>query len=231
LFIIIFQQVFRTSIMITRELKIIVADDHTLVREGLIKVMEKNQRVTEVKGASDGKEVLALLKTFACDLILMDLDMPVMDGFDTSAEVLKKYPDVKILALSGYSEDKYIYHLIEMGVHGYLPKNATSGELSAAIDDIFSSGFHYNDVMVKAMRRGIIRKSGKPSFRPKTDLTAREKQVLKMICEEKTTHQIAEAIYLGERTVEKVRAALAAKLDVKGTAGLVRYAVQNGLDI
>ena len=115
--------------MITRELKIIVADDHTLVREGLIKVMEKNQRVTEVKGASDGKEVLALLKTFACDLILMDLDMPVMDGIDTSAEVLKKYPEVRILVLSGYSEDKYIYHLIEMGVHGYLTKNATPQEL------------------------------------------------------------------------------------------------------
>ena len=161
----------------------------------------------------------------------MDLDMPVMDGIDTSAEVLKKYPEVRILVLSGYSEDKYIYHLIEMGVHGYLTKNATPQELEKAIDDIFSSGFHYNDVMVQAMRKGIIKKSDKPSFRPKTELTGREKQVLKMICEEKTTHQIAEVIYLSERTVEKIRAALAAKLDVKGTAGLVRYAVQNGLDI
>lgn len=231
MFITIFQAIYKASTMITRELKIIVADDHTLVREGLIKVIEKNKRVTEVKGVSDGKEVLALLKTFVCDLILMDLDMPVMDGFDTSAEVLRKYPDVRILVLSGYSEDKYIYHLIEMGVHGYLPKNATSQELEKAIDDIFSSGFHYNDVMVNAMRKGIILKSDKPSFRPKKEITAREKQVLKMICEEKTTHKIAEVIYLSERTVEKIRAALAAKLDVKGTAGLVRYAVQNGLDI
>ena len=217
--------------MIIREFNIIIADDHQLLREGLIKLIGKAFPDSIIKGAANGKEVLSLLKSSPCDLLLMDLDMPEMDGFDTSIEVLKRYPDTRILIISGYSNEKHIYYLVEIGVHGFINKNASPQELEEAINDILSKGFHYNEAMVQIMRNGIIQKSSKPTFRLKKELNQREKEVLKQICMEKTTKQIADTIYLSERTVEKIRTNLAAKLEVKGTAGLVRYAVKNGLDI
>jgi len=217
--------------MIEREITIVVADDHHLVREGILNVVKRMVNVKDVHGAANGKEALELLKKNPCDLILMDLDMPEMDGFDTSIEVLKKYPNTKILVLSAHDDDNVIYHLIEMRVHGFVPKNSTPQELVEAINDVIQKGFHFDDTAIVAMRKGIIRKSEKPIFTPKVDITEREKNVLKLMCAEKTTWEIADQIALSERTVEKIRAALASKLDVKGTAGLVRYAVQNGLDM
>ena len=217
--------------MIEQKLSILIADDHNLVLEGLIKLVEKLFPESTVDGVTNGKEVLQILKTKKFDILLMDLDMPEMDGFDASVEVLKFFPDTRILIISGFSDEKYIYHLIELGVHGFLQKNAQPEELSKAIKNIIKNGLHYTDEMVRVMRKGIILKSTKPNFRLKSELTQRDKDVLKQICLEKTTRQIADSVYLSERTVEKIRASLAAKLDVKGTAGLVRYAVKNGLDI
>lgn len=217
--------------MIEREITIIVADDHHLVREGILNVVKRMGNVKDVHGAANGKEALELLKKNPCDLILMDLDMPEMDGFDTSTEVLKKYPNTKILVLSAHDDENVIYHLVEMRVHGFVPKNSTPDELVEAINNVIQKGFHFDDMAIVAMRKGIIRKSEKPIFTPKVDITEREKNILKLMCAEKTTREIADEIALSERTVEKIRAALASKLDVKGTAGLVRYAVQNGLDM
>ena len=217
--------------MIEREITIVVADDHHLVREGILNVVKRMGNVKDVHGAANGKEALELLKKNPCDLILMDLDMPEMDGFDTSIEVLKKYPNTKILVLSAHDDENVIYHLIEMRVHGFVPKNSTPDELVEAINNVIQKGFHFDDMAIVAMRKGIIRKSEKPIFTPKVDITEREKNILKLMCAEKTTREIADEIALSERTVEKIRAALASKLDVKGTAGLVRYAVQNGLDM
>ncbi len=217
--------------MIERELTIVVADDNHLVREGILNVVKRMENVIAVRGATNGKEALELLKKNTFDLILMDLDMPEMDGFDASIEVLKKYPNTKILVLSAHDDENVIYHLIEMRVHGFVPKNSTPQELVEAINNVIQKGFHFDDMAIAAMRKGIIRKSEKPIFTPKVDITEREKNILKLMCAEKTTREIGDEIALSERTVEKIRAALASKLDVKGTAGLVRYAVQNGLDM
>ncbi len=217
--------------MISKKLNILVADDHNLVREGFMRLIEKSYPESFVVGVSNGKEALQELAKESFDILIMDLDMPELDGFDASSEALHKFPETRILIISGYSDEKYIYHLVELGVHGFLQKSATPEEFINAIEQIVTSGMHYNDEMVRAMRNGIIKNSTKPNFRMKSELTQREKDVLKQICIEKTTKQIADSVYLSERTVEKIRATLAAKLEVKGTAGLVRYAVKNGLDI
>lgn len=216
--------------MLSRKLDILITDDHQLLREGLIKLLYKSYPDSQIVGAGNGKEALEICKQTSFDIVLLDLDMPELDGFDTSSELLKQYPDTRILILSGYSDDKYIYHLVELGVHGFISKEASPEMLKDAIESILSKGFYFSDEMVQSMRRGIIQKSSKPSFRS-ADLTHRELTVLKQICLEKTTRQIADAVHLSERTVEKIRAGLAVKLDVKGTAGLVRYAVRNGLDL
>ena len=217
--------------MISKELSVLVVDDHELVREGLKNVVGKLEMVKEVHDAGNGKEALRFLKSNACDLVLMDLQMPEMDGMDASREILKNYPQTKILVLSGFNDDSLIYHLVELGVHGFLEKNTTIDQLNGALQDVIDKGFHYNESVVTAMRKGIVRHSDKPLFYPQVELTEREREVLKLLCQEKTTKEIGNIIALSERTVEKIRAHLSSKLKVKGTAGLVRYAVEKGLHI
>ena len=216
--------------MIDRKITVLIADDHQLLREGLSKLVEKSFPESSIGLAENGKEALKKLSDSPYDIILLDLDMPVMDGFDASIEIVKKFPKTKILVISGFTDEKYIFHLVEIGVHGFTSKNASLESLKEAIQQVMQKGFYYSDEMVQIMRKGIINNSTKPAFRANADLTKREVTVLKLMCHEMTARQIADAVHLSERTVEKIRASLANKLDVKGTAGLVRYAVKNGLD-
>ena len=213
------------------KINILVADDHDLVLKGFLLMLKTFSFVDSVHGVSNGKEVIERIKNHKPDLILMDLDMPVKDGIDTSEIVLKKYPDVKIIILSGLNDDEVIFHAIELGVHGYILKDANIEELKNAIESVLSTGFYYTNTVVNIMRKGIIRDSGKPNIQLKYELTVREKQILKMLCHEKTTKEIAAEIFLSDRTIEKIRKNLAHKLSVKGTAGLVRFAVKNGYDL
>lgn len=214
-----------------KRIDILIADDHDLVLEGLLVVVKSFPFVEGVIGVKNGQEVLDHLKLHKPDLVLMDLDMPVMDGLDATEVILKKYPDVSIIILSGFTEDKIIYHMIEMGVHGYKLKNSKPEELKEAIERVITGGYFYDEMVVDVMRKGIVNNSGRPNFHPKNELTIREKQLLKLICQEKTTKEIAEGIYLSDRTVEKIRASLAVKLNVKGTVGLVKFAIKNGYDL
>jgi len=134
---------------------VLIVDDHDLVREGLKNVVNKLEIVKEVHDVENGKAALRYLKSNECDLVLMDLHMPEMDGMDCSREVLKRFPDTKILVLSGFSDETIIYHLVELGVHGFLEKNATVQQLDNAVQDVVSRGFHYNETVVEAMRKDI----------------------------------------------------------------------------
>lgn len=214
-----------------KQIDILIADDHDLVLEGLLVVVKSFPFVQSVIGVKNGQMVLDHLKLHRPNLILMDLNMPVMDGMDATEVILKKYPDVSIIVLSGYNDDKIIYHMIEMGVHGYMLKNSKTEELKEAVEAVIMKGYFYNEAVVDVMRKGIINSSKRPNFFPKNEITSREKQLLKMICQEKTAKEIAEGLYLSDRTVEKIRASLATKLKVKGTVGLVKYAVKNGYDL
>ena len=214
-----------------KKLDILIADDHSLVLEGLQFMVKSFPFVESVTGVHNGKEVLDHLRNHRPDMILMDLNMPVMDGIDTSEVVLNEYPDIKIIVLSGFNEDEMIYHAIELGVHGYLLKDAEPDELRRSIQDVMTRGFYYSETVVRIMRKGIINDSKKPKFFPSQSLTEREKRMLKLLCQEKTNKEIAEEVFLSDRTVEKIRKNLATKLKVKGTVGLVKFAIKNGYDL
>lgn len=214
-----------------KKLDILIADDHDLVLQGFIFMVKSFSIVGSVIGVNNGKGVLKHLKNHRPDLIITDLNMPEMDGIEMSRYVLNKYPDIKIIVLSGFNEDKMIYDAIEMGINGYLLKDTQPEELMRAIQDVMSKGFYYNETVVNIMRKGIIKDSKNPGFQPRQELTEREKQILKLLCQEKTTKEIADEVYLSDRTIEKIRKNLATKLEVKGTVGLVKFAIKNGYDI
>ncbi len=211
-------------------LKVVIADDHKLFRKGMRSLLESFERIGHIDEASNGKELLEMITNEQPHVILMDLQMPVMDGAEASQQVIDTYPDVKILVLTMYDDEKFILHMMEMGVHGYLLKNAEPEEVEKAIYSVHENDFYYNKRVTEVLRKGIMLNShDKPAFDNQSHLTARESEVLNLICNEMTNQQIAKELEISRRTVEKIRSNLLEKVNAKNTVGLVRYAIDHGI--
>ena len=170
------------------------------------------------------------METSKPDVILMDLKMPIMDGMEATKMVRKKFPLVKVLVVTMYEDDKFIIHMMENGANGYLLKNAEPDEIRKSIYAVHENGYYFNDLVNKALLKKLVLKNNlKPSFNQNIELTEREMQVLKLICEEKTAVEIGKEIYLSPRSVEGIRQRLIEKVGVRNTAGLVMFAIKNGI--
>ena len=212
------------------KIKIAIADDYKIYRDGLKVGLSADENMEIIAEADNGEDLMKVLETNSPDVILMDLKMPIMDGMEATKHVRKKYPDIKVLVVSMYEDDKFIIHLMENGANGYLLKNAEPDEIKKAIYAVHENGYYFNDVVNKALLKKLVLKNNlKPSFNQNIDLTEREQEVLKMICEEKTAAEIAKEIFLSPRSVEGIRQRLIEKIGVRNTAGLVMFAVKNGI--
>ncbi len=190
------------------------------------------KKVTHVEEAENGKELLDLLKEKVPNVILMDLEMPVMDGIEATEKVLAKYPEVKIIVLSMHDSQRHIFHLMELGAHAFLLKNAEPEEVEKAIESVLINDFYQNELVVEALRKGATEKNKtdfKTAFGSSGDLSDREKEILLLICDQLTTKEIANKLFISEKTVENHRGRMMEKLGVRNTVGLVRYAYEHGL--
>jgi two-component system, NarL family, response regulator DegU len=208
---------------------IYIADDHTLFRKGMVRLLQSFDTVGLVKDAENGKDLIKLVKEEEPDLVLMDLEMPVMDGKVASEHLLNKYEDVKIVVLSMHGSENLVYEMLQLGVHSYLLKNAEPEEVRKAIDAVINNDFYYNRLM-----REVIKKSENGQLREKStanvlDLSPREREIIVMICHELTMKEIGERLDLSERTVEKHRQNILQKLKVKNAVGIVKYAFEHNL--
>jgi DNA-binding NarL/FixJ family response regulator len=212
------------------KIKIVIADDYKIYRDGLKVGLSADDNIEIIAEADNGEELMKALESNTPDVILMDLKMPIMDGMEATKLVRQKYPSIKVLIITMYEDDKFIIHLMENGANGYLLKNAEPGEILKSIYAVFENGYYFNDVVNKALLKKLVLKNNfKPSFNQNIDLTEREQEVLKMICEEKTAAEIAKEIFLSPRSVEGIRQRLIEKVGVRNTAGLVMFAVKNGI--
>jgi DNA-binding NarL/FixJ family response regulator len=212
------------------KIKIAIADDYKIFREGLKVGLSADDSLEVILEADNGEELLKGLENNSPDVIIMDLKMPIMDGMEATKEVRKKFPSIKVLVVSMYEDDKFIIHLMENGANGYLLKNAEPDEIRRSIYSVHENGYYFNDLVNKALLKKLVLKNNlKPSFNQNIDLTEREQEVLKMICEEKTAAEIAKEIFLSPRSVEGIRQRLIEKIGVRNTAGLVMFAVKNGI--
>jgi DNA-binding NarL/FixJ family response regulator len=213
-----------------KRIKIAIADDYKIFREGLKVGLSADDALEVVLEADNGEDLLKGLENETPDVILMDLKMPIMDGMEATKEVRKKYPAVKVLVVSMYEDDKFIIHLMENGANGYLLKNTEPDEIRRSIYAVHENGYYFNDLVNKALLKKLVLKNNlKPSFNQNVELTEREQEVLKLICEEKTAAEIAKEIFLSPRSVEGIRQRLIEKVGVRNSAGLVMFAVKNGL--
>ena len=213
-----------------KKIKIGIADDYKIYRDGLKVGLMADNKFDIVLEADNGEDLLRAMKTSLPDIVIMDLKMPIMDGMEATKQIRAQFPEVKVLVVTMYDDDKFIIHLMEIGANGYLLKNAEPEEIRKAIYSVIENGYYFNDLVNKALlKKLVIKNQIKPSFKQNIELTERELEVLTMICEEKTAAEIGREIYLSPRSVEGIRQRLIEKVGVRNMAGLVMFAVKNGI--
>lgn len=212
-----------------KKIKVAIADDHALFRAGVKTALSVKKDVELVAEADNGLQLLHLLRHIEPDVILLDIQMPIMDGIQTLPEIRKVRPDAKVIILSMHNDHSMISKLMEIGANSYLTKNSDSETIYEAIKTCYESEFFFNELTNKALLSGLRTKRSDSYGPPEADLSEKELRVLRLMCEEKTTKEIADIVDISPRTVEAIRDKLKTKTGAKSMAGLVMYAVKNGI--
>lgn len=212
-------------------IRIAIADDHQLVRAGIARILQENQDFVIVQQAANGRELLDAIKNTKPDVILLDLEMPVLSGRETLIEIRKTYPNIKVLILTMHNNEAFIVQMMELGANGYLIKNTDPKEVTQAIYKVIESEFYFSDIVSMAMLQGISNPQAVTNQLKSHGLTEREIDVLRLICNEYTTIEIGEALFLSPKTIEGYRKLLMDKTGARNMAGLVLFAVRHGLHV
>ena len=215
------------------KIKLALVDDHNLFRRGIASILGQVADFDLVLEASNGQEFIDKIARKMPDVVLLDLQMPVLDGTATADYLREHYPLIKIIVLTMHDEDRMVLHLLEKGVSGYLLKDSDPDEVERAIRKVMDEGVYLNEFVSRAMLRKMTNKTTvvKQStlYNSKVLLSEREKEVLKLICEGLSTAEISDKIFLSPRTVEGHRLRILEKTGTKNTAGMVAYAFKNDL--
>jgi len=211
-------------------IKYVIADDHLIFRQGLRYALADDHKLKFVGDAENGIKLVELVKKQMPDVILLDLKMPEMDGLEAAKTLHGIHPEIKILMLTSFDDEHFILHLLELGINGYLLKNSEPNEIKKAIHSVYENGYYFNHLVSTTMLRAITHKSNADlKLKEVIKLNEREIEVLKLICNELTTSEIAAKIYLSPRTIEGIRTTLIEKTGAKNIAGLVLYAIKSGI--
>jgi DNA-binding NarL/FixJ family response regulator len=209
-------------------IKVAIADDHALFRAGVKTALSAKKDVELIAEADNGMQLLNLLKHIEPDVILLDIQMPIMDGISTLPEIRKINPNVKVIILSMHNDHSMISKLMEIGANSYLTKNSDSETIYQAIKTCYEQEFFFNELTNKALLTGLRTRKNEPEHVMDAQLSDKEIRILKLMCEEKTTKEIADIVDISPRTVEAIRDKLKTKTGAKSMAGLVMYAVKKG---
>lgn len=207
----------------------IIADDHKIFRQGLKMALMDDHKLKCIGEAGNGLELLDVLKTKTADVVLLDLKMPEMDGVE-ALKILKEHnPELKVIVLTMFDDEHFILHMMEAGANGYLLKNADPAEIKNAIHSVYDNVYYFNDLVNTTLLRKVVLLKNAPRFKEEIKLNEKETEILKLICQEYTAAEIGKKIFLSTRTIEGIRSVLLEKVGVRNTAGLVMYAVKNGI--
>lgn len=213
-------------------IKVIICDDHVLYRAGVKTALSAKKDVKVVAEADNGMHLLNLLKMVPADVILLDIQMPIMDGIATLPELRKNFPEVKTIMLTMMDDHSMITKLMELGANSYLTKTSDSEIIYEAIKTCHDQEYYFNTLTNKALLSNLKQRNAPVQQRiimEEARLNDKEIMILKLMCEEKSTKEIAEVVELSPRTVEAIRDKLKVKTGAKSTAGLIMYAVKNKL--
>ncbi len=207
--------------------RVVLADDHALLRGGVRRILEEIQGVEVIGEAGDGLALLELLKIITPDLVVLDISMPNLRGLEAIREIKKLLPNTHILMLTMHKEEDYLSQALTAGASGYLLKQETDPELVNAVQTI-RSGKTYLSPNISDLVPDLLRRRQEPGGLPKEVLTHREREIIKLLADGKTSKEIAELLYISLRTVQNHRANIMRKLNFKRTADLIKYALHKG---
>lgn len=211
-----------------KEYHVILADDHALMREGIRNLINGTKGLQVIGEASDGMELLKLLKKKLPDMVILDISMPGQRGIEAAKEIRDRYPDVAILFLTMHKSSDFLSMALEVGAKGYLLKEDTGPQLLQAIEEIRNGRTYLSPKLTQAFPTAILDICRGERKTPSQQLTHRERQVLKLIAEGKTDRQISELLFISLRTAQRHRFNIRTKLELKRTADLVKYAIAEG---
>lgn len=209
-------------------IKILIADDHQLFREGLINLLTDSSEIEVIAQADNGKETIKKARKFNPDIVIMDIGMPVMNGVEATEILKKELPDIKVIAISMYSDKHFIKGMLEAGASGYLLKNCTYDQLIEAINAVYSGKKYLSDKITEVIIHDYL---GKEENIPDNDpkLSERESEILKLFAEGKTSREISELLFISVKTVGTHKQHILEKLELKTTTDMVKYALKKGI--
>jgi DNA-binding NarL/FixJ family response regulator len=213
-----------TRISIPKTIKVALVDDQQLFRAGINSLLKEYDDFNVMLEATNGKDFIDQLKRHKPHVVLLDIEMPEMNGIDTTVFLNANYPEIKIIILTMHNEEEFVFDLISKGAHGFLPKDRSVEEVANAIYSVIDKGKYYNDEITDIMVKGS---KGLLKDLQLKSLNEREIEIIKMICKQKTTKEMADALNISVRTMENYRTAILDKTDAKNLAGVVLYALKN----
>lgn len=205
--------------------RVLLADDHRLFREGLRGLLSVQSGIEVVGVAADGAELVSLTESVEYDVALIDIEMPVMNGLEAAEKILASHPEARLVALTMHNDEAYYYRMVELGVKGFLLKNSDIDEVVCAVREVCAGGSYFSQELLNSLVSNL--KESQVEAEPL--LSEREMEVLPLICQGLSNQEIADKLFISKRTVDNHRANILEKSGCKNTAGMVVWAIKNGL--
>jgi DNA-binding NarL/FixJ family response regulator len=209
--------------------KILLVDDHKILRDGIRSLVKGYDDIDVIGEAPDGRTALQMVKKLLPDLVIMDISMPDMNGIDATRKIRNEHPDIKIIALSMHHDKQFVSEIFRAGASGYLIKDSAFDELDHAIRVVMSGKTYINPLIASIVVESLVSQSSTPSSQSFSLLTEREREVLQLIAEGRSTKQIAYDLSVSSKTVESHRRQVMGKLNIRSVAELTKFAIREGL--
>jgi len=211
---------------VTPKIRVLLADDHTLFRNGIRALLEDEQDFVIVGDAEDGREAVRLADQLKPHLVLMDIAMPLLNGLEATRQIKREHPEINVLVLTMYDHEEYFREMLQVGASGYIIKRAAATELVAAIRAVFNGESVLSPAITRLLLDDYLSHNAHEQENDPNSLTSREREVLQLIAEGKTSREIAEILHLSVKTVQSHRTSLMQKLDLHDRGDLIKYAIQ-----
>lgn len=216
--------------MSSKNIKVVIADDHEIFRDGLKLMLKKADSIDLIGEAADGKELIKLIEATRPDVVITDIKMPVMDGVDATKHIRQHFPGVQVIALSMFDDEQLILEMLDAGAQGYLLKNSDKFEITDAVESVFEGKNYYCKFTSGKLAKLIaLQRDQKEKKKKEAEFSEKEIEIIKLICQEFTNKEIGEKVFLSSRTVEGYRMKILEKMDAKNTVGIVIEAIRLGI--
>lgn len=212
-----------------KRIRVLLVDDHAILREGIKALLEKQDNIEVVAEAADGREAISRVAQFRPDVVVLDISMPMMDGLESTRQMKRENPDIKVLVLTMHDNEEYFFQLLRAGASGYVTKKSVSRELVSAIEAVYRGESFFCPSMAKFLLSDFLRLDKAVENTDQEELTPREREIVKLIAEGYTNQQIADLLHRSVKTIESHRSNILRKLGIHDSIELVKYAVRKKL--